>query len=43
MHSGDSESDDLIDLGRVSEETRGPDMPNSEVGIGRAPFGITED
>jgi hypothetical protein len=35
--------DALIDLGAVSVETKGPDLPGSEVGIGRLPFGITED
>lgn len=35
--------DGLVDLGAASAETQGPDMPTSEVGIGRQPFGITED
>nr|WP_295110783.1 benenodin family lasso peptide [uncultured Caulobacter sp.] len=43
MQHIESHSDELVELGRASEETRGPDMPTSEVGIGRAPFGIAED
>ncbi|EJL37541.1 hypothetical protein PMI01_00619 [Caulobacter sp. AP07] len=35
--------DDLIELGAASVETKGADLPTSEVGIGRQPAGITED
>ncbi len=43
MRQVENKSEELVELGHASEETRGPDMPTSEVGIGRAPFGITED
>jgi hypothetical protein len=43
MRQVEDEIQEPVDRGRASEVTRGPDMPTSEVGIGRAPFGITED
>ena len=43
MRRIEDHTDALIDLGRASEETRGPDMPTSEVGIGRAPVGIAQN
>lgn len=43
MRTVEDQNQELIELGRASEETRGSDMPTSEVGIGRLPAGITED
>ncbi|EJL37542.1 hypothetical protein PMI01_00620 [Caulobacter sp. AP07] len=43
MRQVENQTEELVELGRASDETQGPDMPTSEVGIGRAPFGITED